>query len=500
MTWNFVSRAEQAEYVSRAILSHATGSIVITGEPGMGRTTFLSRILQYADSQCDEIVKLNASCDAPLITLRASSFTELPDSAAIREFVDAIIERVGGRRLIVAADDAHLMDYSTVFVLRELVRRGVALLVMTRPLVSSRLNRPDPTMCLAHERDTEILTLLPLSVGEIAAALSGMTSGQVSRSAAEAVHAATRGNPGCLRALVEGDAYRGRENLVNAAWDSWRRLAIERTDQLCRLALSCGVQEEIAPIWAMLLLLRGRAGECVAFLESLDIPGRLPPGLAMVHALALTLGAGRPDEASDLLLSSASGDSGWPTEFLLAFRAWILAISGREGAVTDALVELSRRDRATALFIHAAKAVLAELRGRRTESVFHLRRAIASAETSSDDYPWIRPYLQASLIDALMLCGRVKEAVSTAQHFHAHEPSSGWEIAVSLYTQIANQALALGFSSAGERRLPTASARGIRPHCVCYQLYPSQHPSQECARSHTRTCDALMCQLFTYVI
>jgi hypothetical protein len=508
MKWDFVSRAEQIEYVRQAVISRASGTIVVTGEPGMGRTTFLACCLDCADPERDQIVLLNPSRGAPHATLRADCLPSLPGSATTREVVEALARRAAGRRLIVAADDAHLMDYSSLLALGGLVRRGLALLLLTRPLVTSRLNRPDPTSCLAHDRDTKTIILLPMSVGEVASVLAGVIGGPVPSSTAEAMHAATGGNPGLLRALVAGSQvaeakstpgghgaddmtrpskdlpviradYPGTGQLVRATWKAWRELTLDRTDRLCRLGLQCGAAEEIAPIWAMLLLLRGQVSQCTAFLESLDAQRRMSPRLAMVGALALALGLGQPDEASELLLASA-GQDGKPIEFLLALRAWILAVCGREAMVADALAALSRGDRTTALFFHAAKAMLAELRDQRTESVFHLRRAIASADTSSDDHPWIRPYLQASLIDALLLCGRTKEAVSAAQRFHANEPSSGWDIAVSIDTLV-------------KMRRPPPGQDGAPIHnpvwCMCRSAGGSQYYHQACARSRTPGCD-----------
>ena len=112
------------------------------------------------------------------------------------------------------------------------------------------------------------------------------------------------GEPGMGRttflacAMGCADPERDEILLLNSSSAAWRRLALDRTDGLCRLALGCGAREEIAPIWAMLLLLRGRTQECMAFLESLDVAGQMPLWLAAVRALALALGFGRADEAS----------------------------------------------------------------------------------------------------------------------------------------------------------------------------------------------------------
>jgi hypothetical protein len=358
MRLDFVSRSEQVDFVRRAILGRETGTIVITGEPGIGRTTFLACAVGSADPARDEIVLLNSSSDPSFMTLRRNSLPRRPTSAP--DVAATALSRRTGRRFVIAVDDVH------------------------------------PTFLGAFVATT------------VVAGSSGVT-------------------------------YPGLAQLVGATQDAWRQLSLGRTEVLCRLALHCGARDEIAPIWSMLLLLRGRTRECLAFLGSLDFAGQMPPRLAVVQAMALAFGFGQVDEASGHLLASASSD-GRPPEFLLAFRAWVLAISGRESTVTNALANLSRQDRTTALFVHAARAMQSDLRAERGESVFHLRRAIASAEADGDDYPWMRPYLQAVLIDALIVCGRVKEAVSAARRFHAHEPSSGWEIAASIGALMANQA------------------------------------------------------------
>jgi hypothetical protein len=447
MRLNFASRAEQLEFVRRAIIGRDTGTIVVTGEPGIGRTTFLASSLAWADPERDEVVLMNSSAQAPFTTLPSGLPPSLPEPATTRGPAGKAAGQETGRRFVIAVDDVHLMDYSSLLVLRNLVSRGLALLLVTRPWAGSRPSKPDPSSCLAHDRNAQTITLLPLSVPEVAATLTRAAGELASRTAAEAARAATGGNPSALGALVATTTaaaspratYPGLEQLAAATWDAWRRLALDRTELLCRLALRCGAQEEIAPIWAVLLLLRGRPDECLAFLESLDVAGQLPLRLAVVRALALALGLGQAAEAGGYLLTAAGGD-GKPPEFFLAVRAWVLAVSGRGAGSANTLADLSRKDHATALFVHAAKAVHTGRGGQRAESVFHLRRAIASAEASNDDYLWIRPYLQASLIDALILCGRRKEAVSAARQFHAHEPSSGWEIAASLDALIAKAA------------------------------------------------------------
>jgi hypothetical protein len=498
MTRYFASRSEQVEYVRQLVRGTTSGSVVVTGQPGIGRTTFLKSALDYADSQRDEIVLLESARGSPFTTLRDSYLASIPNSVSVSDAAKIIARRASGRRLIIAADDGHLMDYSSLFVCRELVHRHHALFITTRPSPSSRLNTADPTTCLAHERDTQTITLLPLSVTEVAQVLSEATGELVPQSIAEAAHAATGGNPGLLKALASATeisggkapsppgetGYPGLPQLVRAAREAWLGLAISRARVLCRLALQCGAREEVAPIWAMLLLLDGRADECLTFLQFPRPREREAAHLLMTRALALAFGFGQMSEANDLLLSAA-GDHDKST-ILHAFRAWMLAVGGCADNSRRAIADISRGDHSTALFVHAANAALAQSRGEHADSVFYLRRAIASAETASGgDFPWIRPYLQASLIGSLTLCDRAKEAVSTAQQFHAHEPSSGWKIAVSLNSLFSRSIPASRFPGEGA----SLAASGAPGYCSCGRSWSSPYGQQACARSHTRASD-----------
>jgi hypothetical protein len=312
-----------------------------------------------------------------------------------------------------------------------------------------------------------------LDVPAVAALLAALLDGPVALLAAAAIHAATGGNEHGLRALASqtwlaecmerqdglwrlgqvtrkpGIAVRAgqleagqlddgpleagpleAERITNAAWSAWRSLAPGRADQLCRLALARGVREPIAPIWAMLLILRGQAAQAVSFLRSLpDDQVRTTPASALVMALALVIGTGRVEEASGFLRHAGGADG---ASFLLAARAWILALAGESGAAAAALAGTQPGGPQTATFVHATRGVLAQAEGRSGEVVRHFRRALAFAESASGDWPWLRPLLRAALIDGLLLSGRTADATSMTQRFHAREPGSGWEFALAL--------------------------------------------------------------------
>jgi hypothetical protein len=210
---------------------------------------------------------------------------------------------------------------------------------------------------------------------------------------------------------------------------AWRELAFDRAEELCRLVAWRGAGAEIAAIRASLLLLRGRVAAAVQFVDSLPAGAvERTPQLALVKAMGLAFGGSDTSEsADDYLLAVAAG--GAVRNRALAYRAWLLAMTGRPSPAPDLV---STGDREARLFAHAATAIALLRAHRAKEAVFHLRQASATAAACQDAVPWMRPYLRARLIDALLFAGRISEATAVASDFHAGERSSGWDIVVAI--------------------------------------------------------------------
>jgi len=236
----------------------------------------------------------------------------------------------------------------------------------------------------------------------------------------------------------------GVPELITATMLAWQRLAVDRVDQLCKLALWCGADDQIASIWPLLLLLDGHPGEAMEFLDSLaDGVLVAVPQLALLRAMTLAFGFGQVLAAAEYLLAVASRGVGVPG-LQLAYRAWLLAVSGYAAEASAALAGISRGNRETALFVHSARAAVARLGGHASETVFHLRRAVAIAESCLDTCPWMWPYLKSCLGDALIFAGRASEANSAVASLNpglpvgitapiaATEPESSRYVALSL--------------------------------------------------------------------
>jgi hypothetical protein len=472
MSWRFVGRAEQLAQVGDALQSAQAGPVVITGEPGMGRTALLAEAIGRADTGGRQVSHVRPVGAEPLGALRASFPGCLPAVASPDEAATALARHARGHRMIIAADDAHLMDYASLLALRAMSRAGHAALLVSRSLPAGSATRPDPTLCLAYERDVRTVVLPPLSTAEVATLAGHVAGGAVGMATAEALHATAGGNPRVLRVLLvderltESMASRhdgwclvatrtrpagGRERgtlvadgtgLVGAIRNAWLDLAIARLDQLCRIALWCGCPDQVATVWPFLLLLRGNPDEALAFIDSVaagagadplrvdggDSPvapsGPAQPHLVLLRAMILALGVGQLQEATQYLLAVATSGTGMPG-LLLAFRAWLLAAGGQASEAASALRSIEYGDRETALFVHAARASMARLSGNAADTVFHLRRAIATAECCREGCPWMVPYLSVCLADALAVAGRAKEASSATARLRVQMSASG---------------------------------------------------------------------------
>lgn len=460
MPWHFVGRTEQVERIRATVVRAHAGPLLITGEPGVGRTTVLRRALEGVDV---EVVHLHPDGGlAPFGVVRrhlpGDFAATAPLGVAVRDAVDALLDRFEGRRVVLVVDDAHRADHASMLVVRDLHRRGDVLPVITRPSGASPANGPDPLDCLRYERDFQILCLPPLSADEVGAVLGGVLGGRVHRATVEALHAVTAGNPRALHDLV-GDDLAGHVVLDNGAWRfnpcrtggkasfapdgitalvetthrAWRELALDRAEELCCLARWSGARDRVAEVLAGVLLLRGRAGEALEFLDSLGRDEPTWSRVAPVRALVLALGLGRPGEACELL-RQAGGANLQRRRHLLAMRAWLLAVTGSPAEAFASLDALDRggSDHEAALFTRAARGAVELAVGSPAIAVSHLRRALIAVRAQRDDVPWMEPYLTACLIDALLLAGRLTEATAVASDFHGGKRDNAWHVAVTL--------------------------------------------------------------------
>ncbi|MGH3912457.1 MAG: ATP-binding protein [Pseudonocardiaceae bacterium] len=468
MDWQFVGRTEQLKQLRDAFNNGASRPLIISGESGVGRSTLLLQALENVDVDRDTVIRTRPRPDrtslSALSHLLPTGFDAWRTPAlAVRAATDHLVQLAGQRRTVVVVDDAHLVDHATMLVLADLVRIG-ALVLLTRPM---RVATPDPTECL---RPVHTVHLPPLTMMEVETLLEALLTGPVRRTSAAAVHSATSGNPRRLRdllieqRLIDSMARqdglwqlrpcpRGAatlrvsdpDGLVAAAEAAWSALELDRTEQLCHLAIWAGQGSRIPVVWAANLMIRGRADDAERFLTELLIAPsdeQTHCRLVIIRAVNLALGLGQVQIAERMLLDAAHHAGQWRGR-LLAHRAWVLTLTGSPDAATRAANLAANglgEDREAALMVKTARGVTALRTGAVATAIAHLRPARALADGQRLTLPWLRPYLDACLIDALLLAGRVREATRYANGFHGGAPSSGWDVAVAISTLTAAHA------------------------------------------------------------
>jgi len=454
MPWSFVGRTEQLDRIRTMLTEPRPGPVMLVGPPGVGRSRLLTEALARAPlSHDDAVLRLEPAGSAPFAALRrllpAGFMPSNSPDVDVVGVADELAGRLAGRRPVIAVDDAHLADQHTMQVLRRLRHTHEALVLVTAAGTGALPHGPDPLDFLRYEPGARTLRVPPLSSDEVAVILAETLGGPVRPATAAALHAATGGNPGLLHDMVVRDrladamvphdgvhqladtlppsrpAGSSAQQLTDAVDRVWRKLALDQTDELCRLAAWRGLGDQVAPVWAMVLLL---SGQVAAARHVLDTYADHSPRAVMTRAMVVGLGQRQITDADALLVDAARLDV-HHRERLLACRAWLLAVT-RSSTISPDVVDPGE-DRETALFCRAAQAVAALTAGRAGAAISHLRRALAAADSLRAELPWFPPYLTACLIDALLLAGRISEATAEAAEFHAGQRGCGWNVAVA---------------------------------------------------------------------
>jgi hypothetical protein len=472
MAWPFVGRTEQLDRIRTVFTESRPGPVMLFGPPGMGRSRLLTEALAKAPlTQDDVVLRLAPAGQEPFSALRRLLPTGFIHSSSpdndVTGAADEVAGRLSGRRPVLAFDDAHLADPYSMRVLRHLRGAHGALVVVTAAGTGALPHGPDPLDCLRYDLGTRTLRLPPLSADDVARILADALGGPVRAATASAVHASTGGNPGVLHDMVVRDRLadalaphdgihqlapvvyqRGARaravaepvagHVTEAVAKAWRELALDHADELCRLAAWQGLGGLVAPVWAMVLLLRGQVAASRQVLDT-HAGADDSPRVVMTRAMVAGLGQRQLATADALLVDAASLDMRH-RERLLACRAWLLAVTRTSTAAPEAVDP--GEDREATLFSRAAQAAVAQAAGRAAEAVSHLRRALAAADCLRSELPWFPPYLTACLIDALLLAGRISEATAEATEFHAGRRGCGWDVAVAFDSLLTKRQLA----------------------------------------------------------
>jgi DNA-binding CsgD family transcriptional regulator len=202
--WPLVGRDEELDLVRRRLVDGGHG-VVIVAPPGTGKTRLVQAAIRAAAASGPtlSIVGTRSAQSLPLAAVASLLPEHTPVTMEPLDLLRAVrlslAERAGGRRLVVAVDDAHLLDPLSAALVHHLaITDGLAYLVAVR----SGEPVEDAITALWRDGIAERLDLQPLSVSDVGTLLHDVLGGVVETATVRRLWGATGGNPLYLREVV----------------------------------------------------------------------------------------------------------------------------------------------------------------------------------------------------------------------------------------------------------------------------------------------------------
>ncbi|KAA1424992.1 AAA family ATPase [Mumia zhuanghuii] len=244
--WPLTGRDEELRRVAAAIRPGAAG-IVVAGPAGLGKTRLAREAVAAAQGRGTTVLWAHGSAAARPFPLGAfAGLLDVPTGDAAEAIGRALDQLARQQPLVLAVDDAHLLDEHSAIVLHRLVVRRLAPVVVT---LRTGESAPDTVTSLWKDDHLPRLDLKPLDVTETTGLVARVLGGPVDSASAQRLWTLTEGSPLFLRHLLAGEVAAGRFAPTSGIWRWTSELAIspELTDLLEREigALAAGVQEVV---------------------------------------------------------------------------------------------------------------------------------------------------------------------------------------------------------------------------------------------------------------
>ncbi|MGQ4619723.1 LuxR C-terminal-related transcriptional regulator [Nocardia sp. R7R-8] len=204
--WPLIGRSEELAFIEAAMRRRdRAGGVVLAGGAGVGKTRLAREAAELQRRRGAQVWWVTATECARAVPLGA--FAEfVPDLGDPHTLVRRVVDRIasGPHRVVVVADDAHLLDDLSALVVNQLVLQGRASVVAT---VRTGERVPDAVAAVWKDEHLDRLEIQPLSEQETEAVVAAALGGRVDSATVRRLWRLSRGNALFLRQLVVPGAF-----------------------------------------------------------------------------------------------------------------------------------------------------------------------------------------------------------------------------------------------------------------------------------------------------
>jgi len=203
--WGFVGRADELTRLTSAATGHAGRGLILSGSAGIGKSRLLHEAVAGLPPEHHAVYCAAANIASSGLPfgglaqiLPAEPPAGLSPAGLLRWAVDGLHAESGNRPMVLAVDDAHLLDPPSAALAHLLVREGATLLGTLRTAEPV----PPPISALWTEGLVGHVELDPLTDEESRELLTALVRGPVEAGSARRLIRLGGGNPLLLRELV----------------------------------------------------------------------------------------------------------------------------------------------------------------------------------------------------------------------------------------------------------------------------------------------------------